>query len=134
VAAAAEDPRLVRLTAICDALPEATRDYNGRHATFRVRQRTFAYFLDNHRGDEGIVGVACKAHPGENEALVAADPDRYYIPAYVGPRGWVGLRLDTSTVDWQEVAELVTESFALTAPKRLAASVQVPDGERRPDS
>ena len=108
---AGEDRRLTRLSAICFGLPEATREDSPLHATFRVRKRNFAYFLDNHRGDEGIVGVACKAHFGENEALVERDPSRFYIPAYVGPRGWVGIRLDVPSVDWDEVEDLVTGSY-----------------------
>jgi predicted DNA-binding protein (MmcQ/YjbR family) len=117
-----EDRRLVRLTKICDTLPEATREYNGRHARFHVRNRTFAYFLDDHQGD-GIVGLSCKVAPGWNEALVEAEPDRFCKPAYLAHRGWIGLRLDRGKVDWSEVADLVTESYVLTAPKRLAAAV-----------
>jgi hypothetical protein len=121
-----EDRRLTRLSQICLALPEATREDSPPHATFRVRKKTFAYFLDNHRGDEDIVGVACKAHFGENEALVDQEPGHFYIPAYVGPRGWVGIRLDVPSVDWEEVEDLVTGSYLLTAPKRLAALVTNP--------
>jgi hypothetical protein len=118
-----EDPRLVRLTKICLALPEATSDRSGLHAGFYVRKRTFAYFLNNHHGD-GIVGVTCKVLTGDNNALAAAQPDRFYIPAYVGSRGWVGLRLDIGEIDWEEVTELVNGSYRLVAPKRLAASVK----------
>ena len=88
---AAADPRLARLTAICLALPEATRRDLGRHASFLVRKKTFAYYLDDHHGD-GIVAVCCKVALGENADLAAADPARFYLPAYIGPRGWVGLR------------------------------------------
>jgi predicted DNA-binding protein (MmcQ/YjbR family) len=119
----AEDPRLVRLSAICAALPEAERELSGRHATFRVRRRTFAYFLDDHRGDEGIVGVVSKAPAGQAEGMIGADP-RYYRPAYLGHRGWVGLRLDTEEVDWEEVAGLVGDGYLLVAPKRLAAQAE----------
>lgn len=124
-----DDPRLERLSEICLALPESSREDSGRHAVFRVRKRTFAYWLDDHHGD-GIVGAVCKAHMGEGEALVSADPERFYSPAYVGPRGWVGLRLDRVEIDWTEVIDLVTESYLLTAPKRLAAAVRegVPEG------
>jgi hypothetical protein len=115
-----EDRRLIRLTEICAALPETTREYNGQHATFRVRNKTFAYFLDDHHGD-GIVAVTCKAPWGETDLLIASDPDRFYKPAYIGPRGWVGLRLDRGSIDWAEVADLVTDSYLMTAPKRLAA-------------
>jgi hypothetical protein len=117
-----KESRLERLSEVCLALPEATREDSGRHAAFRVRRRTFAYWLDDHHGD-GIVGLVCKARWGEAEALVAAEPERFYTPAYLGPRGWVGLRLDGAEVDWTEVTDLVTESYVLVAPKRLAALV-----------
>jgi hypothetical protein len=90
----------------------------------RGRTKTFAYFLNNHHGD-GIVAVTCKVLPGDNTALVAAQPARFYLPAYIGSRGWVALRLDTGEVDWDEVAELVACSYRLVAPKRLAAMVKV---------
>jgi hypothetical protein len=115
--------RLDRLSGICLALAEAVREDSGHHAAFRVRRRTFAYWLDDHRGDEGIVGLVCKARWGEAEALVVAEPERFYTPAYLGPRSWVGLRLDGAEVDWTEVTDLVTESYLLVAPKRLAALV-----------
>lgn len=116
----------MRLTGICLALPEATRDYNGQHATFRVRNKTFAYFLDNHHGD-GIVGLTCKAPAGANEALATADPNRFYLPAYLHHRGWLGLRLDGRSIDWDEVQDFVTDSYAFVAPKRLAALLAEPD-------
>jgi hypothetical protein len=119
-----EDPRLRRLAGICANLPETTREDSGRHVTFRIRKRTFAYFLDDHRGNEGIVGLACKAPGGWSEALIEAQPERFYKPAYLHHRGWIGVRLDTDDVDWEEVAEFVTESYVLTAPKRLAARVE----------
>ncbi len=85
-----------------------------------MRDRTFAYYLDDHRGDEGITGVVCKVEIGENEALVEAAPDRFYIPAYLGHRGWVGLRLGRAGVNWEEVGSLVVRSYLMVAPKRLA--------------
>jgi predicted DNA-binding protein (MmcQ/YjbR family) len=112
----AEDHRLTRLTKVCLALPEAARRDSGSHATFLVRERPFAYFLNNHHSD-GIVSVACKALQGDN-ALAAAQPTRFYLPAYIGSRGWVALRLDNGEIDWDEVAELVTGSYRLTGPKR----------------
>lgn len=116
----AEDPRLSRLTNIALIFPETTREIYGSHAQFLVRKKTFAYFLDNHHGD-GIVAVACKVLPGDNKALAEAQPRRFYLPAYIGPRGWVALRLDVGKVDWEEVRELLLSSYTLIAPKRLAA-------------
>ncbi len=115
-----EDRRLASLSSLCLALPETARRDSGSHASFLVRQRIFAYFLDDHHGD-GIVAVCCKVALGGNADLVGAAPGRYYLPAYIGPRGWVGLRLDRQRIDWTEVAELVAESYRLVAPKPLAA-------------
>lgn len=120
-----DDSRLVRLAAICLALPEAARQDSGQHVQFLVRGKKFAYFLADHHGD-GIVAVCCRAAPGENEARVAADPGRFYLPAYIGARGWVGLRLDLGAIDWAEVAEMVAYSYRLVAPKRLAALLTAP--------
>ena len=122
---AKEDARLVRLTKICLALPEAARDYNGQHAGFQVRKRTFAYFLYDHQGD-GIVAVTCKVLPGDHKVLAASNPEKFYIPAYIGSKGWVALRLDRGEIDWDEVSELVIGSYRLVAPKGLAARVAQP--------
>src|SRR5580693_4860657 len=108
----AADSRLLRLTEICLALPESSREMQGSHASFLVRKRVFAYFLHNHHGD-GIVAVSGKTSLGENVERVAANPTRFYLPAYIGPRGWVALRLDVGAVDWTEVSELVAESYRL---------------------
>src|SRR5215469_16868229 len=89
--------QLARLSKICLALPEVERENSGDHAAFIVRKKKFVYFLNNHHGD-GIIGVTCKVLPGDNERLIRANPDRFYMPAYIGPRGWVGLRLDVKNV------------------------------------
>jgi hypothetical protein len=118
------DPRLERVVAICMALPEAVRADGGGHASFTVRKKVFAYFLNDHHGD-GIVSVCTRAFPGENRALIEARPRKFYSPAYIGPRGWVGLRLDRGKVDWDEVRDLVTASYLQAAPKKLAEKVSV---------
>jgi hypothetical protein len=114
-----EDERLVRFTKICLGFPQAEREIMGSHAGFKVKKKTFAYFLNDHHGD-GIVGVWCKVIPGDNVALIKADPRRFYMPAYVGPRGWLGLRLDVGRVKWGEVEELAKGSYQLQAGRRLA--------------
>jgi len=124
MAGSSADDSLARLTKICLALPEASRRLSGSHASFLVRKSTFAYFLNDHHGD-GILSVACKALPGENTALVSAQPGRFYLPAYIGPRGWVALRLDRGKVDWEEVGDLVTLSYRLVAPKTLGRKLPV---------
>ena len=118
-----EDARLSQLTKIALALPETKRKLGGRHAQFLIRKKTFAYFLDDHHGD-GIVAVTCKVLPGDNKALAEAQPRRFYLPAYIASKGWVALRLDLGTIDWDEVKELLVGSYALIAPKRLAEMVK----------
>jgi len=113
----AEDERLRRMTEIALALGGAEREMMGAHAGFKVKKKTFAYFLKDHHGD-GIVGMWCKVLPGENAALIAASPRRFYMPAYVGPRGWVGFRLDVGRVSWKEVEELVRMSYQLVVEKK----------------
>ena len=116
------DRRLARLTEICLALPEAHQESMGDHSSFSVRKKKFAYYLDNHHGD-GIVSVCFKTERGQNEVLLASDQMRFYSPAYIGPRGWVGLRLDVGKIDWSEVTDFIIDSYRLTAPKTLAAQI-----------
>jgi phosphoribosylglycinamide formyltransferase-1 len=135
VRSASEDQRLVRLTALCLALPEATRTVSGDHADFRVRKKVFAYFLSNHHGD-GIVSVCCRSELGENTDRAHREPERFYLPAYIGKRGWFGLRLDRRSIDWREVENVVRLSYCLAAPKSLsslvfAAEVAPTHGPRR---
>ena len=114
--------RLARLEEICLSLPGAVREEKGEHFAFLAGKKIFAYYVDNHHGD-GIAGLWCKVLPGENQLLVQADPRKFYLPAYVASRGWVGLRLDFASVDWKEVKELVRGSYLQVAPKKLQASL-----------
>lgn len=125
IAKSSEYPRLIRITELALLLPEVTHQVYGSHAQFLVRKKTFAYYLDNHHGD-GIVGLTCKVLPGDNTALVDAQPRRSYLPAYLASRGWIALRLDVGKIDWAEVKELLSGSYALTAPKRLVERVRDP--------
>jgi hypothetical protein len=118
-----KDSRLAELTRIALALPECKRKLCGTHAQFLVRKKTFAYFLNDHHGD-GIVAVTGKVLPGDNKALVEAQPRRFYLPAYIASKGWVALRLDVGKIDWDEVRELLLGSYVLIAPKRLAELVK----------
>ncbi|HEX3987522.1 MAG TPA: MmcQ/YjbR family DNA-binding protein [Acidobacteriaceae bacterium] len=118
-----EDPRLTRVSALCLALPETARANMGDHAAFTVRGKKFVYFLNDHHGD-GIVSVCTRAFPGESTKLIEAHPGKFCSPAYIGPRGWVGLRLDRGTVDWDEVQDLLTASYLQVAPKKLAEKVE----------
>lgn len=108
-----------RLRAICLALPEASEKEAWGDPTFRIRDKIFAM---EKRGD-GRVSLWCKAPDGSQMVLVGADPKRFFVPPYVGHKGWIGMRLDRRP-DWDEVAVLVRRSYRLIAPKKLAISVE----------
>ncbi|HEX9991455.1 MAG TPA: MmcQ/YjbR family DNA-binding protein [Acidimicrobiales bacterium] len=119
------DAVLARVRRICLALPEATeRPSHGSPAFFVRGRTTFAMFLDDHHGD-GRLALWCPAPPGAQAELVEAEPDRFFVPPYVGHRGWVGLRLDRS-LDWAEVEAVLRDAYRTVAPKRLAALVDGP--------
>jgi predicted DNA-binding protein (MmcQ/YjbR family) len=100
--------------ALCLALPETYEKETWGHPTFRVgNDKMFASMAT-----DGSTATL-KADPDERPALLA-DGDRYFLPAYVGSKGWVGLQLTHPGVDWDEVAELVRTSYVLIAPKRLS--------------
>ncbi len=115
------DTRLARLATLCLALPQASSN-GAQHTKFSVRGRTFAYHLVDHHGD-GRVALCCKGPADENILLAKADPRRFFIPPYLGPKGWFALDLEVSDIDWDEIRELVVQSYRLVAPKRLAALV-----------
>jgi predicted DNA-binding protein (MmcQ/YjbR family) len=113
---------LDRVTTICLALPEAAADdRHPPHRGFAVNKKNFAWFTVNEHGN-GRVALGVRADAKENDALVAADPERFGLPKYVARHGWVSYYLDLShrPVDWAEVAELVVDSYRLQAPKRLS--------------
>jgi predicted DNA-binding protein (MmcQ/YjbR family) len=109
---------LARVTEICLAFPETTIERSGSHATFKVRKKVFAYFLNDHHGD-GKVAVCCKTRLGEHEDLARADPEKFYVPAYIGSRGWVGIRIDKGRVNWKEIEGFIRASFRSVAPKSV---------------
>ena len=116
----AADP-LVRLRALCLALPDAHEVKTWGEPTFRVKNKLFAMYAGphNHHG-QGRSGVWIKAGPGVQEMLVRAAPDRFFVPAYVGPSGWVGVWLDRRP-RWKELADLLRDGYALAAPRKPAA-------------
>ncbi len=112
-----------KIDEVCLALPGAeVLSHVGQHAQYSVRGRTFTYYLVDHHGD-GRVAINCKVAPGFQSSLIESDPERFFMPAYLGHRGWIGLSLDQGVNDWDEVAWLVANSYQLVAPKRLAALV-----------
>jgi hypothetical protein len=112
------DQALRRVREICFALPEVSeRLSHGAPSWFIREKKTLAMFMDDHHGD-GILGLWCPAFPGVQEEMVGLEPERFYRPPYVGPSGWLGVRLDRE-VDWDEVRGIITDSYRKVAPKTL---------------
>ncbi len=116
------------LRARCLALPEACEVAAWGEPTFRVRGRMFAMYASpgRHHG-AGRAAVWIKAAPANQAPLVAAEPARYFVPPYVGARGWIGAWLD-GAADRDAVDSLLRDAYRRTAPKRLAALVPGDDG------
>jgi len=111
---------LAKLREICLALPETAERLSHGAPGFHIEKgKFFAYFSHDHHRD-GITAVLVKTSGLDEQAmLIEADPEAYYKPPYVGPSGWIGLRLDTDDVDWDRVADRVATSWELVAPARL---------------
>lgn len=118
------DPQveLERIRALCMAFPMAAEKLSHGAPTFFVEKgKVYAYFWHNHHGDDRTA-VLVKTSGGEEQAmLVDADPDTYFIPPYLGPSHWVGLRLDGPDLDWDRVAHRIRLSWDMIAPPRLRA-------------
>ena len=114
-----ERPELSRVRRICLALPETSeRPSHGAPTFFIAGKRAFVMFQDDHHGD-GRLAIWCAAPDGLQQALTDSSPDRFFVPPYVGHRGWLGVRLDNGP-DWGEVAGLAEEAFVSAAPGRLS--------------
>ena len=109
---------LVRVRASCTALPEVTEKLSHGSPTFFVR-KSFVMFHDDHHGD-GRLAIWCPAPEGAQALMVDSEPDRFFVPPYVGHRGWIGLRLDVD-VDWDEVDAVIVDAYRCVAPKKLVA-------------
>lgn len=115
-----EEEQLGRLRRVCLALPEAFEQVAWGEPTFRVKTRIFASFAGNHHRD-GHVAAWCPAPLGVQEMLVRSDPAAYFVPPYVGVKGWIGIEL--ANVSDETLREHVVESYCMVAPKKLRALV-----------
>ncbi len=116
-------PAIARIRAVCLALPEVVEKPFGGHTApaFRVREKLFAMTSEDGRS------MTVKAPKGVQQLLVSSEPERFFVPPYVGPKGWVGVWLDLAAPpDWDEITEMIVESYCLIAPRRLAAAVENP--------
>ena len=118
------EQRRERMIEICARLPEVAYEQVGdEHIAFRIRKKIFGYYLFDHHGD-GIIAFCCKSTLNEQRRLVREDADSFFVPAYLGAKGWVAIRLDLDEVDWQTVTELARQAYQAIAPRKLAALVE----------
>ncbi len=108
--------QLEKLRKICLALPDATEKEAWGDPTWRIRDKIFAMQKGN--VDGGRPSLWVKGEDGAQEAMVAADPARFFRPPYVGHKGWIGIYLDGGRVPWKAIERFVADSYRLTAPKR----------------
>jgi hypothetical protein len=114
------DQALAGIRAIAASFPEVEERLSHGAPSFFIRgKKTLCMFTDDHHQD-GRLAIWCPAFPGVQEELIEQEPDRFFRPPYVGPSGWVGLRLDRD-VDWDEVRELLADAYRKVGPKKLIA-------------
>jgi hypothetical protein len=114
---------------ICLSLPETSERLSHGAPTFFVRgKRAFVMVLTDHHGD-GRFALWCAAEEGVQRMLVEADPERFFVPPYVGHRGWLGVRLDRG-LDWNEIVGIAEDAYAEVAPASLVEAARQQAGAR----
>ncbi len=112
-----------RVRKLCVDLPEVSERLSHGAPTWFIRAKlTLATVWNDHHGD-GRLGLICAAPAGVHQELVDEEPDRFYVPAYVGHRGWIGVRLDRE-VDWQEIEQILVDAYTCVGPAKLVAELQ----------
>lgn len=117
---------LARVRKLCLALPDTTEKIAWGAPTFRVKGKIFVMYADNHHKD-GRVAIWCMAPAGAQKTFVAADPEHFFVPPYVGPYGWLGVRLDRK-LSWSVTGDIIEEAWRerggpqLESPKRQRGS------------
>jgi hypothetical protein len=106
---------------VCLSFPEAEEFVSHGSPNFRVRGKTFASYVINHHGD-GRVALWLNAPSGSQDHYAKSEPRYFFVPPYVGPRGWLGVHLDKG-LSWQRVAALVRQAYEKVAPRVLADSI-----------
>ena len=115
---------LAQLRENCLALPETSERPSHGAPTFFIREkRSFLMVLTNHHGD-GRFAIWCAAPEGMQRMLVDADAERFFVPPYVGHRGWLGLRLDRG-VHWDELTGIVEDAYAAVASAKLVEAARL---------
>jgi hypothetical protein len=128
VKAAERERTLRRIREICLAFPETSERLSHGAPTFFVRgKKAFLMVLTDHHGD-GRFAIWCAAADGMQGMLVDADPERFFVPPYVGHRGWLGVRLDRG-LDWDQLAGIAEDAYAEVAPAKLVEAARSAAGD-----
>jgi len=113
---------LEEIRRIAFALPEVTERISHGAPCFFIRdKKTLCYFHNDHHGDERLC-IWAPAPLGVQAEIVAQEPERFFVPPYVGGRGWIGVILNVDP-DWEEVAGILEDSYRMVAPKKLIAEL-----------
>ena len=114
------DAQLARVRALALQLPgTAERLSHGSPGFHIARGKFFAYFWHNHHSDGETVAIVKTSGREEQQQLIEMDPDFYFSPPYLGPSGWIAMRLDRDDTDWDRVADRIATSWEMIAPRRL---------------
>ena len=105
------------LRSICLSMPEAVEQQTWGNPTYRIRGKIFAM----ERREGGRIAVWVKAPPGMQAVLIEAEPETFFVPPYVGSKGWVGMRIGRDP-DWETVQHRIETSYELIAPKRRSTT------------
>jgi hypothetical protein len=113
-----------QLIKICDSFPEIAVEPANEHLKISIRKKTLAYYQFDHHGD-GMISLVCKSSLNDQRRMIRTDPETFFVPDYLGKKGWLGIRLDLAEVDWDAVNESLRRAYQELAPKKFAALVEV---------
>ena len=116
------NPAIQKLREICLALPEVFEKEAWGECTFRVIGGSMFAMTDNNHHDSGHVAVWVKAPAMVQEILVNSDPKRFFVPPYMGKKGWVGVRIDYK-VKWDQTAAILKDGYLMSVPKKLRVGI-----------
>ena len=117
---ATAESRRSHLIRICKTFPEVSVEPVNEHLKISIRKKTIAYYQFDHHGD-GMISLVCKSHPHDQRRMIRTDTETFFVPDYLGAKGWLGIRLDLAEVDWDTVTDTLRRAYQDLAPKRLAA-------------
>lgn len=121
--------QLERVRRMCLSLPDTSEKVSHGEPTFFVHEKVFVMFANNHHND-GRIAVWLPAPPGLQTALIESAPDRFFMPPYVGKRGWIGIEL--ARIGDEDLRFHIQVAWELIAPKRLVAKARAASGTSRP--